>query len=54
MADVGRGSVIGAGSIVTRALPERSIAVGSPAKAVGRRGGGRAAEPETVQPGSGS
>ena len=32
MADVGRDSVVGAGSIVTRALPDRVIAAGSPAR----------------------
>jgi len=39
MADVGRGCVIGAGSVVTKPLPDGSIAVGSPARIVGQRGG---------------
>lgn len=35
---IGRGSVIGAGSVVTRDIPPCSIAVGVPARVVGRRG----------------
>ncbi|MEW8087722.1 MAG: hypothetical protein AB2823_19340, partial [Candidatus Thiodiazotropha endolucinida] len=31
---IGRGSLIGAGSTVTRDIPERMVAVGSPAKAI--------------------
>lgn len=42
MADVGARCVVGAGSVVTKALPEGSIAVGSPARVVGRRGEARA------------
>lgn len=38
MADVGPRCVVGAGSVVTKALPAGSIAVGSPARAVGSRG----------------
>jgi acetyltransferase-like isoleucine patch superfamily enzyme len=34
MADVGEGSTIGAGSVVTRPIPPRSVAVGSPARVV--------------------
>jgi acetyltransferase-like isoleucine patch superfamily enzyme len=34
---VGRGSVIAAGSVVTRDIPPYSIAAGVPAKAIGRR-----------------
>jgi acetyltransferase-like isoleucine patch superfamily enzyme len=34
---IGRGSVIGAGSVVTRSLPERSIAYGVPARVHGTR-----------------
>lgn len=37
MADVGRESVVGAGSVVTRTLPEYSIAVGSPARVLRSR-----------------
>jgi acetyltransferase-like isoleucine patch superfamily enzyme len=37
---VGDGSVVGAGSVVTRSLPPGAIAVGSPARIVGRRGDG--------------
>ena len=39
MADVGRRCVIGAGTVVTKPLPDGSIAVGSPARIVGQRGG---------------
>ena len=38
MADVGRKCVVGAGSIVTKPIPEGSVAVGSPARVVGARG----------------
>jgi len=34
MADVGAGSTIGAGSVVTQAIPPGSVAVGSPAKVI--------------------
>jgi len=34
MADVGQGTTIGAGSVVTRPIPDRSVAVGSPAQVV--------------------
>ncbi len=34
---IGDGAIIGAGAIVTRDVPENSIAVGSPAKVVGSR-----------------
>jgi virginiamycin A acetyltransferase len=37
MADVGRESVIGAGSVVSRSIPSRSIAAGVPAKVVRSR-----------------
>jgi acetyltransferase-like isoleucine patch superfamily enzyme len=37
LADVGAQTVVGAGSIVTKPLPSRIIAVGSPAKEVGTR-----------------
>jgi acetyltransferase-like isoleucine patch superfamily enzyme len=35
---VGQGSVVGAGSLVTRSLPPYSIAYGVPAEIVGVRG----------------
>lgn len=36
---IGRGCVIGAGAVVTKDIPPLSIAVGVPAKVIGRRGG---------------
>jgi acetyltransferase-like isoleucine patch superfamily enzyme len=39
MADVGPKCVVGAGSVVTKPLPAGAIAVGSPARIVGSRGG---------------
>jgi len=35
---IGEGSVIGAGAVVTRDIPPFSIAIGAPARVVGRRG----------------
>ncbi|NET51942.1 MAG: acyltransferase [Merismopedia sp. SIO2A8] len=35
---IGQGSVIGAGAVVTKSIPPYSIAVGVPAKVVGKRG----------------
>lgn len=37
MADVGRGTIVGAGSVVTRPLPENVIAVGVPARVIRSR-----------------
>jgi virginiamycin A acetyltransferase len=37
MADVGKGAVIGAGSVVTRPVPPWAVAVGSPAKVIRMR-----------------
>jgi virginiamycin A acetyltransferase len=37
MADVGEGCVLGAGAVVTRAIPDWSVAVGHPARVVSRR-----------------
>lgn len=42
MADVGPRCVIGAGSVVTKPVEAGSVAVGSPARVVGARGGGGA------------
>ena len=36
---IGKGSVVGAGAVVTKSLPPYSIAVGIPAKVIGKRGG---------------
>ncbi len=36
--EIGDGCVVGAGSVVTRSLPPGSIAVGAPARVVGKRG----------------
>lgn len=47
MADVGSQCVVGAGSIVTGPLPDRSIAVGAPARVVGERGAKARRERET-------
>ena len=38
MADVGEGATIGAGSVVTKPIPARSVAVGSPARVVEQAG----------------
>jgi acetyltransferase-like isoleucine patch superfamily enzyme len=38
MADVGAQAVVGAGSVVTKPVPPRAIAVGTPARVVGTRG----------------
>lgn len=35
---IGRGCVVGAGAVVTKSLPEFSIAVGVPARVIGQRG----------------
>ncbi|WP_247647298.1 DapH/DapD/GlmU-related protein [Arthrobacter sp. E3] len=35
--EIGDGSIIGSGSVVTRDIPENSIAVGVPAKVVSKR-----------------
>jgi acetyltransferase-like isoleucine patch superfamily enzyme len=34
MADVGEGATVGAGSVVTRPIPARSVAAGNPARAI--------------------
>jgi len=40
---IGKGSVIGAGSVVTKSVPEYSVAVGVPAKVIAKRGDEKAA-----------
>jgi acetyltransferase-like isoleucine patch superfamily enzyme len=37
MADVGKDSIVGAGAVVTKAIPDSVIAVGVPAKVIGNR-----------------
>jgi len=39
MADVGAGSTVGAGSVVTNAVPPGTVAVGSPARVIGAASG---------------
>jgi len=34
MADVGEGATVGAGSVVTRPIPARSVAAGNPARVI--------------------
>jgi acetyltransferase-like isoleucine patch superfamily enzyme len=41
---IGRGSIVGAGAVVNRSIPPWSVAVGVPARVVGRRKG--APEPQ--------
>jgi acetyltransferase-like isoleucine patch superfamily enzyme len=48
LADVGRFCIIGAGAVVTRPIPDCSIAVGVPARVVGRVGD---AAGQTISPG---
>ncbi|MBE9177118.1 acyltransferase [Oculatella sp. LEGE 06141] len=45
---IGRGSVVGAGAVVTRDIPPYSIAVGVPAKVVSQRNGRRTESKETT------
>ncbi|MBD2102695.1 DapH/DapD/GlmU-related protein [Leptolyngbya sp. FACHB-261] len=47
---IGRGSVIGAGAVVTRDIPPGSVAVGVPAKVVSRRSASQMAK-RTTEPG---
>jgi acetyltransferase-like isoleucine patch superfamily enzyme len=49
---IGRGSVIGAGAVVTRDIPPLSIAVGNPARVIRKRGE-KAVVPAEEQPGDG-
>ena len=39
MADAGTGSTVGAGSVVTKAIPPGTVAVGSPARVIGAASG---------------
>jgi virginiamycin A acetyltransferase len=48
MADVGRHCVIGAGSVVTKPVPDLAIAVGCPAKVVRYRTGPGMAAPDDL------
>jgi virginiamycin A acetyltransferase len=51
MADVGEGSTIGAGSVVSRPIPPGSVAVGSPARVIKTGAGGHPETmPETTEP----
>lgn len=45
MADVGRDSIIGAGAVVSKAIPERSVAAGVPAKVLRSRDDNASARP---------
>jgi virginiamycin A acetyltransferase len=55
MADVGRDSVVGAGAVVTRPVPDRTIAAGVPARVIRRRESDEdGAGPGGVDPGEGS
>jgi acetyltransferase-like isoleucine patch superfamily enzyme len=47
---IGRGAIVGAGAVVTKSVPAWSIAVGVPAKVVGRRNGAPDAEPGAETP----
>lgn len=47
--EIGEGAVIGAGSVVTRSVPARTIAVGNPARPVRARGEGRPALAPTAK-----
>lgn len=47
---IGRGSVIGAGAVVTRDILPGSVAVGVPAKVIGRRGEGRTRHGDRLVP----
>jgi virginiamycin A acetyltransferase len=50
MADVGRHCLVGAGSVVTRTLPDFAVAVGSPARVVRFRDGSPVAGPRLEAP----
>lgn len=46
---IGRGSVIGAGAVVTRDIPPYSVAVGFPAKVISQRGGSKVVSEKTLK-----
>jgi acetyltransferase-like isoleucine patch superfamily enzyme len=48
LADIGKHCVIGAGSVVTRPVPDYAVAVGSPARVIRYRDGAPAHEPEAA------
>jgi len=48
MADVGRDTVVGAGAVVTQALPEGVVAAGVPARVVRQRGAEIASQDRTI------
>jgi acetyltransferase-like isoleucine patch superfamily enzyme len=50
LADVGTGCVVGAGSVVTRALPDYAVAVGAPAKVIRYRQAQRPVRHDLHQP----
>jgi acetyltransferase-like isoleucine patch superfamily enzyme len=47
---IGHGTVVGAGAVVTRSIPEMSVAVGVPARVVRTRAGETHADPAAVTP----
>lgn len=51
MADVGRDTIVGAGAVVTRPLPERVIAGGVPAQVIGHRSLASSQTPSGASPG---
>jgi acetyltransferase-like isoleucine patch superfamily enzyme len=54
MADVGAHCVVGAGSVVTRPVPDFAVAVGSPARVVRFRNGVPVTQSDEMRSGTGS